>query len=218
MKPGPSVPNTTVTVLTMDGHPGKRKRETSPPTTTTGRDSATPASQFFQTEDGDQLQARDATGSGAKAWEKFVASVVATYQFGDGKLPPVSTFLNKLPLYRGVSAEARSSSDNGVRPETVTSGSSPAAAGSQLGAAMLPPSGEQAVPLQVTESLDTPQPTAASETLNPDPVHLIPTSPRLGGDTPVTSFTIPPTEEGTVSPVCDSCGVCMEAEKEENKD
>lgn len=170
----------------MDRQPGKRKRET-------------PASQFFQTEDADQVQLRDATGSGSKAWESVVASIVESYQFEEGKLPPISTFFNKPTLYRGVSAKVRGSSDGRARSETVTSGPSPAA-GSQLSAVMLPPPGEQIVPLQVTERLDTPQAIAASETLNPDLVHLTPTSPGLGGDSPVTSFTIPPTEEGTVSP------------------
>lgn len=71
---------------------------------------------------------------------------------------------------------------------------------------LLLPSVDQIDPLQVTERLDTLQASSAGVPVNPDPVHHTPAPPKLGGGRPVTSFTIPPTEEGTAGPpVCDSC-------------
>ncbi|XP_051256535.1 transcription factor Sox-3-like [Dicentrarchus labrax] len=150
------------------------KPERSPPTrhTAAGQDPATAASQRT----GESNKPLDGAGSGS--WEEYIASIRASYQFGcgDGKIPPLSTVINKPP--------------GGVRLETVTSGSCPtaAAAGSRV-------SGEQSVPLQVTERPGTPQATAAGEHLNrnPNPALLTPTSPGPGaGDF---RFNIQPTEE-----------------------
>lgn len=92
---------------------------------------------------------------------------------------------DKPPLREGVSAET-------VPP------------GPRVGATELPltsPRGE-GVPLRVAEGLDTTRTIPAGEPLNPDPVLRPPASPMLGGDSPLSSFTILPTEEGTVFPQC----------------
>ncbi|TDH05012.1 hypothetical protein EPR50_G00139140 [Perca flavescens] len=175
----------------MDIYLKQRKREPRLPSRNTGRDpAATPAFQFFQTGDAGQIPTLVGTGYRPRSniCENYVALVGASCEFDDGKLPPISTLFNKL-LYKGVSAEV---SGSGVRSETVTSGSCPEA-GSQVSAVKLLPSGDQIFPLQVTEKLDKRQASTAGENwLNPDPVHL---TTSLGGDSPVTTYTILPTEE-----------------------
>lgn len=181
----------------MDIYLKNRKREPRLPTRNTGQDpAATPAFQFFQTGDAGQIPTLVGTGHRPRSniCENYVALVGASSEFEDGKLPPISTIFNKL-LYKGVSAEV---SGSGIRSETVTLGSCPEA-GSQVSAVNFP-SGDQIFPLQVTEKLDKRQASTAGENwLNPDPVHL---TTSLGVDSPVTTYTIPPTEEGnvTVSP------------------
>ncbi|XP_032389634.1 transcription factor Sox-2 isoform X1 [Etheostoma spectabile] len=176
----------------MDIYPKKRAREQRLVTGNTGQDpAATPAFQFFQTGDAGQIPTLVGTGwrPRSSSCETYMALVGASSEFEGGKLPPISTFFNKL-LYKVVSAE---DSGSGIRSETVTSGSCPGA-GSQVSAVKLLSSGDQIFPLQVTEKLHKRQAcTAGGENwLNPDPVR--PTS-SLGGDRPVTAYTIPPTEE-----------------------
>ncbi|XP_035846971.1 uncharacterized protein LOC116036904 isoform X5 [Sander lucioperca] len=174
----------------MDIYLKNRKREPRLPTRNTGQDpAATPAFQFFQTGDAGQIPTLVGTGHRPRSniCENYVALVGASSEFEDGKLPPISTIFNKL-LYKGVSAEV---SGSGIRSETVTLGSCPEA-GSQVSAVNFP-SGDQIFPLQVTEKLDKRQASTAGENwLNPDPVHL---TTSLGVDSPVTTYTIPPTEE-----------------------
>ncbi|XP_070700091.1 uncharacterized protein [Pempheris klunzingeri] len=83
----------------MDGHLRKTNRETSStPRTRTAGEGPAPGSLFFQTGGGDPVPPLEATGNGPKTPEKH-----SSYEFGDGKLLPISSFLNKPPLYRGVS-------------------------------------------------------------------------------------------------------------------
>ncbi|XP_029304468.1 uncharacterized protein LOC115019179 [Cottoperca gobio] len=181
----------------MDIHPKKGQREPSQSTRNMDQDpaettAATTASHIFQTGDAGQIQPLGWTGNGSKTSEYYAASVGECYEVEEGKLPPVSRCVNRLPHYQDVSAEVRG---RGRTNETVTAGSSQAAGGSQVSAVKLQPSGEHIVLPQVTERLEKPQASSAVDPLNPDPVHLSLTSPRLEDDSPVISFTIPPTEE-----------------------
>ncbi|XP_076607139.1 uncharacterized protein LOC143333088 [Chaetodon auriga] len=154
----------------MDRLPKKRRRE--PSVSTTGQDPVTPASAFFHTREGDQIQLLDDAGNGSRTWERCVASIGASYQFENGKRPHTMTVLkHKLPFQGSVSAED-GGGDGGVKPGTVSQ------------------SGDQ-----VTDWRDTPQTTAAGEALSPDPVPLRPARPRLGVDNPVISLTIQPAEK-----------------------
>lgn len=140
---------------------------------------ATSASQLHHTGDGQQC---------------YVSSVGENTQFGHGKLPPISTFFNKLPLSQGGSAVS-GRAEGGVKSETVPSGC-------QVREVKPLPSAEHAL----TGRLDVLKTLAAGEPLSSDPVHVADTSPSLGGTSgALISFTIPPTEEGTVS----TCGICQ---------
>ncbi|XP_034746273.1 uncharacterized protein LOC117955714 isoform X2 [Etheostoma cragini] len=176
----------------MDVYPKKREREQRLPTGNTGQDpAATTAFQIFQTGDAGQLPTLAGTGYRPRSsiCETYMALVGTSSEFEGGKLPPISTFFNEL-LYKVVSAEDRGS---GIRSETVPSGSCPEA-GSQVSAEQLLSSGDQIFLLQVTEKLHKRQacPAGGENRLKPDPVD--PTH-SLGGDAPVTTYTIPPTEE-----------------------
>ncbi|GAA6219864.1 transcription factor Sox-2-like [Lates japonicus] len=121
------------------------------------------------------------TGDGQQC---YVSSVGENTQFGHGKLPPISTFFNKLPLSQGGSADS-GHAEGGVKSETVPSGC-------QVREVKPPPSDERAL----TGTLDVLKALAAGEPLSSDPVHVADTSPSLGGaSSALISFTIPPTEE-----------------------
>ncbi|XP_056253795.1 uncharacterized protein LOC130182707 isoform X2 [Seriola aureovittata] len=156
----------------------KRKRETaqqdkhSPSTRKPGQDPA--ISQLSHIGDGDKAQQLNGTKTNSKS------SFGARNVIGHEKLPPMSTFLNKLPLNPGVSAEDSCCGDGAVNSQTVRSGT-------QVRAVKLPPSGEHVV----TERLDVPQAAAAGgQLLNPD--NITATSSSLSA---ATCFTIPPKEE-----------------------
>ncbi|XP_044226736.1 transcription factor Sox-19b-like [Thunnus albacares] len=92
----------------MDRKPQKRHRETfeenypnySPPARQPGRDrAATPAARPYQAGDGGHAQPLHRQNT------NYVAPCGASFEFGDGKLPPISTFFGK-PLQRDVSAKS----------------------------------------------------------------------------------------------------------------
>ncbi|XP_034406592.1 transcription factor SOX-30-like [Cyclopterus lumpus] len=113
------------------------------------------------------------TRKGSNTCKGHAASVGASSAFEDGRSPPISTLFNNVSAKGG-------GGNGGVR--------SGGGGRSQVSAGKLLHCEEQ-----IAERLHTPQ-GAAREPLNPDPVRLT-TSPVLGGDRPVSSFTIPPTEK-----------------------
>lgn len=161
------------------------------------RDPTTSVARFCPTAHEDQAQPMNWKRDWFNTWENqhYVGSGGANNKVGQVELPPFSTFFDEPPLYPEMS---RRPCDGGVRSETVTSGSSCPAAGSQFGAMEQPVNGEQMVSNQVTQRLTVPHTAAAGQLLNPDPVPA--TSAELGAPSAVISFTIPPTEEGAVFP------------------